>query len=182
MTETSPETLAKLVKEAKNLYQAKKYQQAAEEFSRAAVVYLEQEKDLLAAEMRNNQSVSLLQAKQPEAALEAVTGTSEVFSLAGDKLKMAMALANQATALKELGRIEPAIEKYNSAANIFREIGETELLLQTSQSLSSLKLKSRNIPGALFSMQDGLESLKKPNLRQKILLNLLKIPSKFLDR
>ena len=95
---------------------------------------------------------------------------------------MAMALANEATAMKELGTIDLAIGKFTEALKIFNEIGETDLLVQTSQSLSSLKLKSRNIPGALFSMQEGLEAVNKPNLRQKILLNLLKIPNKFLER
>ncbi len=182
MTDKSPKDSSQLVKDAKDLYQAGKYQAAADNFSRAAAVYLELEETSLAAEMKNNQCVSLLQANQPQSALEVVKGTSEVFDLARDRLKMAMALANEGTALKELGYIDQATGKFSKALVIFKEIGETDLLVQTSQSLSSLKLKSRNIPGALFSMQEGLEGLNKPNLRQKILLNLLKIPNKFLDR
>ena len=182
MTEKSLNNTSQLVKDAKDLYQAGKYQLAAESFSKAAAEYIELEETSLAAEMKNNQCVSLLQAKQPQSALEVVKGTSEVFELVGDRLKMAMALANEATAMKELGNIDLAIGKYTEALDIFQEIGETDLLVQTSQSLSSLKLKSRNIPGALFSMQAGLEAVNKPNLRQKILLNLLKIPNKFLER
>jgi len=182
MTEKPPSNNSQLVKEAKDLYQARKYQQAADSFSRAAAVYIELEETSLAAEMKNNQCVALLQAKQPQFALEAVRGTSEVFDRSGDRLKMAIALANEATAMKELGNIDLAIGKFTGALEIFNEIGETDLLVQTSQSLSSLKLKSRNIPGALFSIQKGLEGLNKPNLRQKILLNLLKIPNKFLER
>ena len=182
MTEKSPNNNSQLVSEAKDLYQAGKYQQAADSFSRAAAVYIELEERCLAAEMKNNQCVSLLQAKQPQSALEVVKGTSEIFDLAGDRLKMAMALANEATALKELGNNDLATGKFTEALDIFQEIGETDLLVQTSQSLSSLKLKSRNIPGALFSMQEGLEAVNKPNLRQRILLNLLKIPNKFLEQ
>jgi len=93
-----------------------------------------------------------------------------------------MALANEATAHKELGSTDLAIERYSQAAEIFMELGEDILLLQTSQSLSSLKLKSQNIPGALFSMQKGLEGIKKPNLRQRLLLNLLKIPNRLIGK
>ncbi len=182
MTEKPPNNNSQLVKEAKDLYQAGKYQQAADSFSRAASVYIELEETSLAAEMKNNQCVALLQANQPQSALEVVKGTSEVFDRAGNRLKMAMALANEATAMKELGTIDLAIGKFTEALKIFNEIGETDLLVQTSQSLSSLKLKSRNIPGALFSMQEGLEAVNKLNLRQKILLHLLKIPNKFLER
>ena len=182
MTESDLKDPAQLVEDAKDLYQSGKYLKAADGFSEAAAVYIKLEETALAAEMKNNQCVSLLKANHPDSALDAVRGTSEIFDLAGDRQKMAMALANEATALKEVGKIDLAIEKFNHAADIFRDLGETDLLLQTSQSLSSLKLKSRNIPGALFSMQEGLEAVIKPNLRQKILLNLLKIPNKLLDR
>jgi len=171
---------ADLEKEAKNLYQAGKYQQAAKLFSEAAAFYEAGGRSSLAAEMKNNQSVSLLKCGQPELALEVVQGTSEVFRHADDPRKMAMALANEATAHKELGSTDLAIERFSQAAEIFQELGEDILLLQTSQSLSSLKLKSQDIPGALFSMQKGLEGIKKPNLRQRLLLNLLKIPNRLI--
>jgi tetratricopeptide (TPR) repeat protein len=182
MTDKPNISPADLDKEAKDLYQAGKYQKAAEIFSRAAALYEQGGEPCLTAEMRNNQGVSLLQANQPGPALEAIKGTREIFGQAGDRLKMGMALANEATALKELGRLDPATAKFTEAAAVFRELGEEELLVQTSQSLSSLKLKSRNIPGALFSLQEALESVQKPNLRQKLLLNLLKLPNKLLDR
>jgi len=182
MTDKSKNSPADLDQEAKDLYQAGKYQKAAEVFLKAADLYEKGGEICLAAEMRNNQGVSLLKAKQPGPALEAIRGTGEIFKEAGDRLKMGMALANEATALKDLGQTDPAVDKFAQAAVIFRELGEHELLLQTSQSLSSLKLKSRNIPGALFSMQEALESVQKPTLRQKLLLNLLKVPLKLLDR
>ena len=52
-----------LVSEGKSLYQAKKYLSAAESFLKAADGYEALNEPLLAAEMRNNQCVSLLQAK-----------------------------------------------------------------------------------------------------------------------
>ena len=132
--------------------------------------------------MRNNQCVALLKANRPHEALDIVRGTDLVFLEKGETLKQAMALANEATALKELGINQRAIERFSQAAAIFDQLNEKEMHLQTMQSLSGLKLKTRNIPGALFSLQQGLEDLEKPNLRQKLLLKLLKIPQNMIGK
>jgi tetratricopeptide (TPR) repeat protein len=170
-----------LEKEAKDLYQAGKFPQAAELFEQAASLFDTLGNPSLAAEMRNNQSVSLLKARKPKKAYQAVLGTWEIFDQSGDQLKKGMALANEATALKDLGKKDQAIDMFTEALQVFQDLGESELILQTSQSLSSLKLQTRNLPGALFSMQEGLEKIEKPNLRQKFLLKLLNIPSRLLD-
>ena len=167
---------------AKDLYQAGKFQQAADGFSQAAAFYLDKGEKLLAAEMRNNQSVALLKSKKPRLALEAVQGTDQVFQEAGDLLKQGMALANQATALQEMGEKQRAIDDFNRAAEIFKQNGEKEMYLQTKQSISALKMKTRNVIGALFSMQEGLDELEKPNLRQKLLRSLLKIPQNLFNK
>jgi len=167
---------------AKDLYRAGKFQRAAEGFSQAAAFYLDKGEKLLAAEMRNNQSVALLKSKKPRLALEAVQGTDQVFLEAGDLLKQGMALANQATALQEMGEKQKAIDDFNRAAEIFKISGEKEMYLQTKQSLSALKMKTRNVIGALISMQEGLDELEKPNLRQKLLRSLLRIPQKLIDK
>jgi len=182
MSENKQTNPADLEKEAKEHYQSGKYKLAADMFSRAAVLYQEGGELTLFAEMRNNQSVAHLQEGDPQLALEAVQGTSEIFHQAGDLIKKGMALANEATAYKDMGATDQALEKFSQASTIFHELGEDVLLLQISQSLSSLKLKSRNISGALVSMQVGLEGVKKPNLRQRALLNLLKIPNKLLGQ
>lgn len=168
--------------EGKQLYASGKFQQASDVFSQAAEGYLEQGEDLLAAEMRNNQCVSLLQAKQAQKALAVVQGTAIIFEKAGDQLKYAMALANEATALQELRRYPDAIDKFTQAADLFDQLKETEMVLQVKQSISAMQLRSRNIFSALFSMQEGLEGVNKPTLRQKILLKLLKIPQNLMGK
>ncbi len=168
--------------EGKELYTARKFQQASIIFSQAAELYLDQEQEQLAAEMRNNQCVALLQAKQPREALAAVQGTALIFKKAGDKLKQAMAFANEATALKNLGQNSEAIDKFTLAADLFTQLNETAMHLEVMQSISTMKLKSRNLPGALFSMQDGLEQVEKPTLRQKLLIKLLKIPQNLMEK
>jgi tetratricopeptide (TPR) repeat protein len=167
---------------AKDFYQTGKFRQAADGFSQAAAFYLDKGEKLLVAEMRNNQSVALLKAKKPRLALEAVQGTDLVFQQAGDLLKQGMALANQATALQEMGQKQKAIDDFNRAAEIFKQNGEKEMYLQTKQSISALKMKTRNVIGALFSMQEGLDELEKPNLRQKLLRSLLRIPQNLINK
>ena len=56
------------------------------------------------------------------------------------------------------------------------------MYLQTKQSISALKMKTRNVIGALFSMQEGLDELEKPNLRQRLLRSLLKIPQNLINK
>lgn len=171
-----------LAEEGKSLYRAKKYLPAADSFLQAAVEYDASGNILLGAEMRNNQCVSLLLAKKPRQALEVVQGTSELFLKAGQISKAGMALANEATALEDLGEIASALETFTKAGELFQSAGEEDLYLQTMQSVSSLKMKSRNMLGALFSMQEGLEGIENPTWKQKLLKNLLKIPDKFLNK
>jgi tetratricopeptide (TPR) repeat protein len=180
MKRTDPPVTHPQDQEGKKLFAGKKYTQSAIAFSKAAADFQQRGLALMAAEMRNNQCVALLKANKPQEAYDVVLGTNEIFQEAGEILKQGMALANEATALKELGRDHKAIDRFSQAADIFEDLNEREMHMQTMQSISGLKLKSRNIPGALFSLQEGLESLDKPNLRQKILLRLLRIPQMML--
>ena len=132
--------------------------------------------------MKNNQAVSLLKVKDPHGALEAVQGTYQIFLAEGEDLNAAMALANQGTALEDSGDPSEAEILFTEAAMLFKRLGEQEMYLQTMQSLSRIKFRRRNIPGALVSMQEGLEELDRPTLRQRLLRNLLKIPQNYLER
>lgn len=182
MTEPKSTEINLQEKEANELYSAGKYQQASNTYSQAADKYLSDGNEVRAAEMRNNQCVALLQAKLPGDALTAVKGTALIFKTAGDKLKQAMAYANEATALKDLGKKPEAIEMFTLAAGLFRQLNESEMYQEVMQSISSLKLKSRNIIGALFSMQEGLKQVEKPTIKQKLLLKLLNIPQDLMGK
>ena len=182
MTKQDQDQVDFLTEEGKSLYQAKKYLPAAEAFSQAAEAYDVLGKTLLAVEMRNNQCVSLLLAKKPQKALEVVQGTSSLFIEAGKIKEAGMALANEATALKDLGENELALEAFTRAGDLFQSGGEEDLYLQTMQSVSGLKLRSRNLTGALFSMQKGLEGIEKPTWRQKLLKKLMDIPDNLLNK
>ena len=171
-----------LVEEGRSLFSSRQYQQAADIFRNAAEEYAILDQHILAAEMMNNHCVALLKLKQPQQAFNAVQGTPDVFEEAGDINKLAMALANQATALMDLGNNDQALDIYSRAATLFLQIDETEMHLQVMQSISAMKLKSRNFYGAIFSMLAGLEGVKKPSIKQRILIKLLKIPRSLLGR
>ena len=168
---TTPQQLADQGKQA---FIAKKYDQAASDFSEAASAYEALDDALNAAEMKNNLSVTLLQAGQAQAAYDAVAGTDEVFAQAGDVKRQAMAFGNLAAALEALKKNEQAIEAYERSAALFAEAGEGDMRSTVLQSAAKLKLLRGNMVDSALSMIGSVESAKKPNLLQRILRFILR--------
>lgn len=163
-----------LTADAVGAYQEGDYETAARLFGEAASALIEQNNPLEAAEMRNNQSVAWLKAGNPGAAYEAVRGTASVFAEAGDARREGIACGNEASALQALGRAKEALEKYGLASEAFQRAGEDELQAITMQAIAGIELKRGKIMDALLAMQTGLSGLKRPTLKQKILLALLR--------
>jgi tetratricopeptide (TPR) repeat protein len=167
--------------EAKSFYQAGDYVKAAKSFQAARQGYSLANKDLLAAEMANNCSVSYLMAGENLAALQILEGAEFVFIQAGDQKHQAMTLGNQAAALDALGRLDDAEQKYWQAAEILKELGDTELRLPIMQSISSLQLRTGRHFQAIASMYAGIDKIKNPTLKQRFLKRLLGIPFQLLN-
>lgn len=163
-------------------YKKGEYIKAAQHFEDAAQGFDVHEKTSEAAEMRNNQSVALLQAGDANEALQAAVGTDGIFANAAETRLQAMALGNIAAALDELDRYEEAEETYLRSAKIFDNIGEDKLRANVMQSLSKLQLRTGRQLQALATMQSGVDEIKRPNLRQRMLKKLLKTPLKLLNR
>lgn len=178
MRETSQ--LEKLAKEGKRAYEKGDYNGAARAFEAAVEGYKTMGSELQAAEMANNCSVAYLQAGDAASALRIVEGSPETFSNAGDIRRQAMALGNQAAALDALRRKEEALNAYQQSAKLLEQIGEDELRAHLMQSLSVLQLRSGRQIEALVSMQDGLNGLKKPTIKQRFLKKLIQTPFRFL--
>ncbi|MEN8172235.1 MAG: hypothetical protein ABFS03_05085 [Chloroflexota bacterium] len=168
--------------EGADLYQSKKYPDAAKAFIAAAEGYLSSGDHLKAAEMANNQSVAWLQAKKPQLAWDAVADTIEIFEKAGDKNRMAMALGNRGMASEALKQYPAAVDDYQASADIFEELGENDLRLNVMQSLSALQLRMGDSLGAVAAMQNGVKNVKGLNWRQRMLRQLLKLPSRFMPK
>lgn len=138
--------------------------------------------ELAAAEMANNLSVSLLQAGESEQAYEATLGTDQIFEQSGDVQRQAMAIGNQAAALEALGRLEEAMEKYQRSAELLAHVGDLDTRMSVMQSLSALQLKQGRQFEALATMQAGLNGLKRPSPKHRMLRKLLQLPFKYLNR
>jgi hypothetical protein len=86
-----------------------------------------------------------------------------------------MARSNEATALETSGRLDEAVQKYRQAADDLEKAGEDQLRATVMMAVAGIKLRKWKIMEALLSMYVGLSGVKKPTLKQKILLRLLKL-------
>lgn len=175
----SPEDL---VKQGKSAYQRGDYLQAAQIYEAAQRAYEAKNDKLNSAEMANNCCVSYLQADEPEKALRSVEGTDQIFAEFGDLVRQGMALGNYASALEELELIDEAIEAYLHSASVLEEAGEDKLRANVMQSLSTLQFRQGRQLEALASMQSGLDGVKKPSPKQRVLKSLLNIPFDMLNK
>lgn len=166
-------TLDQLVEKAKQAYGNKKYNEAGDLFNRAADGYVSANDPLMAAEMKNNQSVAFLQDGNAQASLDAVIGTDAIFASSGDKRRQGMALANKAAALEALKRKKEAIACYEESENLLEQAGETNLRADVMRSIAAMQVSQGKFTDAVMSMQDGLIEVKKPTLRQRILKKFL---------
>lgn len=158
---------------AMKAYSEKKFKDAGSLFGQAADLYSSNGDLLMAAEMKNNQSVALLQNGDAQASLDAVIGTDELFARNGDKKRQGMALANQASALDALKKKKEALELFERSEVLLAEAGENNLRADVLRSISKIKIGQGKFIDAVMSMQDGMIEIKEPTLKQRILKKLL---------
>ncbi len=175
-------TPQQLEAEGSTAYQKGDFSKAAASFAAAQEGYKTMGDELKSAEMANNRCVVLLQADDPQAALESVEGTIDIFREAEDDRRHAMALGNRASALEALGQLEAAITDYEKSADILKKIGADDLRMDVAKSLSALQLKTGRSLEALATMQAGVEGVKKPDLKQRLLKRLLALPGRLMGR
>jgi tetratricopeptide (TPR) repeat protein len=174
----SPQLLAA---EGQTAYKRGDYLAAANTFEAASASYKSAGDHLSAAEMANNRSVALLQAGDAQLSLDAVLGTDEIFAEAGDVRRQAMALGNQAAALEALRRLDEAIDAYERSAELLSQIEDRETRVSVMQALSALQLRRGRQLEALATMQAGLNGVKHPTPKQRMLRRLLQLPLKFMN-
>ncbi len=160
--------------EGKRAFAAGKYIEAANAFAEAARGYSLGRDGVHAAEMKNNQSVSLLKAGNAQEAYEAAKGTDETFKTFGDVKKQAMAFGNQASALDELKRYDEALALYDRAASLFAETGEGDMRSLVLKSAAAIRLKQGKLTDTAMDMLGSLGAVEKPTLWQRFLKFLLR--------
>ena len=173
---------SELADEARRAYDGGDYLEAARLFTAAEQGFDLGDDPCQAAEMANNCSVALLQAGEPHAALQALEGREGVFERAGDLKRLGMTWGNRGMALEALKQYDLALQAYHQASDLFKQIGENELYTTTMQSISALQLRTNRPLEAVASMQAGLDQVKKPGIRQRLLKRLLDLPSHLLNR
>jgi tetratricopeptide (TPR) repeat protein len=166
---------AELSEEGKRLYAKGRFDEAALLFAQAAEGFALDRAGLLTAEMKNNQSVSLLKAGKPREALEAAQGTEDVFAGAGDKKREAMAIGNVAAALEELDRPDEALAGYERSAALFAEVGEGDLRATVLKSAAAIQLRRGKLAQSGLKMLGALEADERPNLFTRALKSLLRM-------
>jgi tetratricopeptide (TPR) repeat protein len=159
--------------QARQMYQAGNYLQAAKTFSEAASAFENSGDSPMSAEMKNNQSVAFLLAGDARSALNAVEGTEIVFADSRDFRRQGMALANQASALEALGQTKDAIEYYKKAAEALEQANEGDLRAGVMQLLASLYLRHFKIFDAIITLQSSLVGVKNPSLKQRLMKKIL---------
>jgi len=170
------------IEQAKTAYADEDYEEAAQWYERAATQLTAQGDLLLAAEMSNNRSVSLLRANNAQAAYQASLGTELVFAQAGDGRRQAMALGNQASALEAMKKDSEALERYRQSNEILKQLNEHELRIYILQSMSGLHLRRRRYLEAMAAMHAALEIKPRLSLRERILKKLLQIVYRMLGQ
>lgn len=160
--------------QGKRAFQEKKFERAAELFDQAAQGFSLGRDGLMAAEMQNNKSVSLLQAGKAKDALDAVGSTDEIFAGAKDIKREAMALGNQAAALDALHRYDEAIKKYERSAELFAEAKDGDMRAMVLKSAAAIKLKTGKVADSALKMIGSLEAKDNPSIFERIMRFILR--------
>lgn len=171
-----------LLKEARSAYKIGDYLSAAQLFEASAQAYSEEGNEIKAAETKNNACVAYLQIDENEKALYIVENTIEILEASKDPVKQAMAWGNLGSALEANDRFEEAEEAYTKSAELLQQAGEDQLRANVLQSLSALQLNKGRQLEALVTMKAGVDGIKRPNIKQRTLKQLLEMPFKFINK
>jgi tetratricopeptide (TPR) repeat protein len=149
------------------------YETAAETFRQAVVLYEDAGAADLVAEMQVNLGLALHSQGEHAAALEQMNMAHQVFVQMNDTLRTAQALGNMARVYAKMGNSEQAITNYREAAGMFMELGDEESYGQTVLAIADLELRSGQVMKAAATYEVGLDYVKQPNTRQKMMKKLL---------
>lgn len=169
-----PNTMT-LAEKGKVEYENGNYSAAADLFLQAAQAYATMQDELNAAEMKNNQSVSLLKAGKAKDALRATEGTEQIFADAGDLRRQAIAVGNRAAALEGLKKWNEALAEYDRAASIFEQAGAGDMHSVVRKAAANLNLKRGRFTDSQLDIYDSLRLVEKPTLTQRIMKFLIRI-------
>ena len=154
--------------EGLKLYHAGRYEEAAAKFAEAQQGFANEGNRKEIAECANNRGVCWRQAAKFEEATAAFEEARPLFQDLNDLVGEGQVVGNLATVVESQGDKQHAGELYLEAIDLFNKAGAKDYAKDTYTALSKLKLKQRDVVGAMTAFDSGLEQLDKPNLIERM--------------
>ena len=160
---------AKAVKEeGLQLFRAGRHEEAAAKFAEAQQLFADEGNEKEFAECANNRGVCWRQAARFEEAAAAFEEARPLFQSLDDAVGEGQVVGNLAALVESQGDKQHAAELYQEAIDLFTRAGAKDYVKDTYTALSKLKLKQRDVVGAMTAFDSGLEQLDKPNLIERM--------------
>ena len=154
--------------EGMKLYRAGRYEDAAAKFAEAQQLFANAGDAKEVAECANNRGVCWRQAAKFDEATAAFEEARPLFQDLNDLLGEGQVVGNLAAVMDVQGDKQHAGELYLEAIDLFNRAGAKDYAKDTYTALSKLKLKQRDVVGAMTAFDSGLEQLDKPNLIERM--------------
>ena len=154
--------------EGLKLYRAGRYEDAAAKFTEAQQLFANAGNHKEVAECANNRGVCWRQAARFDEATAAFEEARPLFQGLNDLVGEGQVLGNLAAVVEAQGDKQHAGELYQEAIDLFTKAGAKDYAKDTYTALSKLKLKQRDVVGAMTAFDSGLEQLDKPNLIERM--------------
>jgi tetratricopeptide (TPR) repeat protein len=155
------------------LYHDGRYEEAAAKFVEAQTAFTIADDVKSAAEAVNNRGVCWRQAAKWTEATTAFDEARLLFQSLKDVVGEGQVVGNLAALADSQNDKVRAEQLYQEAIDIFETAGEKQLAKDTYTALSKLRLKQRNVVGAMTALDAGLEQLDKPNLIERLARKIL---------
>jgi len=166
---------AKSIKEeGLNFYRAGRYEEAAAKFAEAQVMFVAAGDQKEAAECVNNRGVCWRQAAKWDEATAAFEEARPLFQALQDVVGEGQVVGNMIKVVEAQGDRPRAAELYQEAIDLFTKAGAKDYAKDTYTALSKMKLKQRDVAGAMTAFDAGLEQLDNPNLIEKMARKILR--------
>jgi len=160
--------------EGLNLYRAGRYEDAAAKFAEAQALFATAGDQKEAAECVNNRGVCWRQAAKWDEAIAAFEEARPLFQALQDGVGEGQVVGNLATVIEAQGDKQRAAELYQEAIDLFIAAGAKDYAKDTYTAMSRMKLKQRDVAGAMTAFDAGLEQLDNPNLIEKMARKILR--------
>ena len=154
--------------EGLRLFRAGRHAEAAAKFAEAQQLFAGEGNQKEFAECANNRGVCWRQAARFEEATAAFEEARPLFQGLNDLVGEGQVVGNLAAVVESQGDKQHAAELYQEAIDLFATAGAKDFVKDTYTALSKLKLKQRDVAGAMTAFDSGLEQLDKPNLIERM--------------